>query len=335
MTKIKPPDSLLKALAGGERFVVTSHLSPDGDAVGSSLALARLLRKFGKVAQVWLHDPVPAMYRHLAGTDRIYIGKEPPDGFPGSFDAAITVECPSLDRCGLETHLAELQLLNIDHHLGNQGYGSANWVDTAAPALGEMIQTLAASLKLPIDRETAMCLLVALVSDTGGFRYSNTSERAFEAAEELVRQGADPRQVSEWLWESRSEAAVRLIQETLATLELVENGRLATILLTQDMFTRTGAGAEDTEGLVEFPRSIASVEAVALIRQTGAGSVKVSLRSRDRVNVEEIARRNGGGGHRNAAGFRLDAEPNSARATVVSELTRALEKADAQRPTAD
>lgn len=335
MTRINPPDPLLRPLCEGERFVITSHLNPDGDAVGSCLALARLLRRFGKVAQVWLHDPVPTMFRQLAGSDRVHVGSEPPSGFPGNFDAAIALECPSLSRCGLEGPLGEVDVLNIDHHLGNESYGIANWVDSSAPALGEMIQTLAERLKIPLDPETATCLLVALVSDTGGFRFSNSSDRAFEAAAELVRKGAQPQQISRWLYESRSEASLRLLQEMLGSLKLHENARLATALLTRKMFERSGAASEDTEGMVDFPRSIATVEAVGLIREIDSKRVKVSLRSRDRVNVEEIARRNGGGGHRNAAGFRLDASTHAAREKVVDELTQALERHDAQRSSVD
>ncbi len=335
MTRINPPDPLTYPLCEGERFVITSHLNPDGDAVGSSLALARLLRRLGKVAQVWLHDPVPTMFQQLAGSDRVHVGSEPPPGFPGNFDAAIALECPSLSRSGLEEHLPQVAILNIDHHLGNESYGAANWVDTSAPALGEMIQTLAAKLKIPLDPETATCLMVALVSDTGGFRFSNASVRAFEAAAELVRKGAEPQRISQWLYESRSEASLRLLQEVLGSLELHEDGRVATTLLTRDMFERSGASGEDTEGLVDYPRSIASVEAVGLIREIDPKAVKVSLRSRDRVNVEEIARRHGGGGHRNAAGFRLDLAVARARTTVASELAQALDKHDAQRPAAD
>jgi phosphoesterase RecJ-like protein len=326
---------LLKKLSEAERFVITSHLNPDGDAVGSALALARLLRRLGKVSQVWLHDPVPSIYRKLAGSDRVHVGSDPPPGFPGSFSVAIALECPSLSRSGLEGSLSELEVVNIDHHLGNESYGVANWVDTSAPALGEMIQTLAEKLKLPLDPNTATCLMVALVSDTGGFRFSNASDRAFEAAAELVRKGAEPQKISQWLYETRTVASLRLLQEMLASLELHENGRVATALLTRAMFDRSGATAEDTEGLVEFPRSIATVEAVALIRETGEQQTKVSLRSRDRVNVEEIARRSGGGGHRNAAGYRLAANPEQARAAVAAELAGALEKHDAQRPSAD
>lgn len=335
MTRIDPPEPLLRSMSEGERFVITSHMNPDGDAVGSSLALARLLRRFGKVAQVWLHDPVPSMFRQLAGSDRVHVGLEPPTGFPGNFDAAISLECPSLSRSGLEDVFGDLAVLNIDHHLGNESYGIANWVDSSAPALGEMILTLAEKLKIPLDPETATCILVALVSDTGGFRFSNSTERAFEAGAELVRKGAEPEKISHWLYESRSEASLRLLQEMLGSLELHHQGRLATALLTQPMFERSKATAEDTEGMVDYPRSIATVEAVGLIRELASEGVKVSLRSRDRLNVEEIARRHGGGGHRNAAGFRLTGTAADAREIIVKELKDALEKHDAQRPSAD
>lgn len=331
MTKIKPPDALLLRLSQGERFLITSHLNPDGDAVGSSLAMARILRRFGKVAQVWLRDPVPSMFAELTGVDRIHVGSEPPAGFPGNFDAAVALECPSLSRSGLAESLEPLDVLNIDHHLGNESYGIANWVDSSAPALGEMIFTLAERLKIPLDAETATCMLVALVSDTGGFRFSNSSDRAFEVGAELVRKGARPEQVSHWLYESRTEASLRLLEEMLGSLETHHEGRLATALLTRDMFERSGATDEDTEGMVDYPRSIATVEAVALVREIESGKVKVSLRSRDRVNVEEIARRHDGGGHRNAAGFRLDGDVQQARKKVVGELSAALEKHDAQR----
>lgn len=335
MTKINPPDAVLLPLSGGDRFIITSHLNPDGDAVGSSLGLARLLRSLGKLSQVWLHDPVPAMFRQLTGSDRVHVGPEPPAGFPGNFDAVIALECPSLSRSGLAEAFGDVPVLNIDHHLGNESYGSANWVDSSSPALGEMILTLASKLKIPLDPEAATCLLVAIVSDTGGFRFSNATVRAFEAAAELVRKGAEPEKISHWLYESRSEASLRLLQEMLGSLELDHADRVGTALLTREMFERSGATQEDTEGLVDFPRSIATVEAVGLIREIDADGVKVSLRSRDRVNVEEIARRHGGGGHRNAAGFKMPGTPDEARRLVVTELEEALERHDAQRSAAD
>lgn len=328
MTKTSAPLALLNELREGQRFLVTSHLSPDGDAVGSSLGLARLLCSAGKVAQVWLHDSVPTIYRHLPGCNRIHVGPKAPDALD-TFDGMIVLECPTMDRSGLEEIASSLKLINIDHHLGNSNYGAANWVDSAAPAVSEMILSLSEELRLRVDEKTANCLLLALVSDTGSFRFSNTTARAFDAASHLVRAGAQPTQIAGWLFESRSQTSLKLLQEMLSSLEMHQSGVLATALLTEEMFARSGASSADTEGLIDFPRSLEGVEAVGLIRSIDPGQSKVSLRSRGKVNVEEVARRYGGGGHKNAAGFRIDQPPAEARAAVVEGLTEALAKADA------
>lgn len=319
----KAPEELLKRLRTGHRFLVTSHLNPDGDAIGSSLGLSRILRSLGKGAVVWSRDEVPKLYRPLAGSDRIHVGDSPPKGFPESFDAIITLECPSLDRTGLDDQLTGLPILNIDHHLGNEHYGDINWVDTAAPSLGEMIYRIGRGLMVKLDQETATALYLTLVTDTGGFRFSNSTPEAFSAAAALVSEGAQPPQVAQWLYESQPESAIRLLGEMLQTLEL-HGERVATAILTREMFERVGAGAADTEGLIDYPRSIAGVEAVALLRQVEENQFKVSLRSRGEVNVEKIARQNGGGGHRNAAGFLAEGPLEALRARVIEELQKAL-----------
>jgi bifunctional oligoribonuclease and PAP phosphatase NrnA len=324
MGGMKAPEDLLKKIRLGNRFLLTSHINPDGDAIGSELGLARLLRSMGKGAVVWNRDPIPTIYRPLPGSERVHTGEEPPAGFPDRFDAIVVLECPSPDRTGLEQHLSARPIINIDHHLGNQLYGSVNWVDSAAPAVGEMVYRLAQGLKLTLDPETASCLYLTLVTDTGGFRFSNATPAAFEAAAALVRDGAHPEQVSQWLYESQPLPVVRLIGEMLQTLEIHEDGRVATARLTPEMFERVGAQPGDSEGLIDFPRSIAGVEAVALIRQREDGTHKVSLRSRGEVDVEKIARHHGGGGHRNAAGFVLEGDGEEARQKVAQALAAAL-----------
>jgi phosphoesterase RecJ-like protein len=234
------------------------------------------------------------------------------------------LECPSPDRTGLETHLGARPIINIDHHLGNQCYGAVNWVDSAAPAVGEMVFRLAQGLKLSLDPETASCLYLTLVTDTGGFRFSNATSAAFEAAGALVREGAHPEQVSQWLYESQPLAVVKLLGEMLQTLQIHEEGRVATGRLTREMFERAGASPGDSEGLIDHIRSIAGVDAVALIREREDGTHKVSLRSRGEVDVEKIARHHGGGGHRNAAGFSLTGDGEELRRQVASELGAAL-----------
>jgi phosphoesterase RecJ-like protein len=320
MLGMKAPEDLLRKIRQGNRFLLTSHTNPDGDAIGSELGLARLLRGMGKGAVVWNRDPTPTLYKPLPGSERIHTGAEPPSGFPEKFDGTIVLECPSLDRTGLDEHLTALPLINVDHHLGNQQYGVVNWVDSAAPAVGEMVFRLAQGLRLPLDPETASCLYLTLVTDTGGFRFSNATAVAFEAAAALVREGAQPEQVSLWLFESQPLSAIRLLGQMLQTLEIHAEGRISTALLTLDMLHRAGAAPGDSEGLIDHLRSIAGVEAAALLREREDGSCKVSLRSRGEVDVERVARHHGGGGHRNAAGFALTGSPAELRSAVVSDL---------------
>ncbi|HEY4562742.1 MAG TPA: bifunctional oligoribonuclease/PAP phosphatase NrnA [Thermoanaerobaculia bacterium] len=324
MGGMKAPEDLLRRIRQGNRFLLTSHINPDGDAIGSELGLARLLRGLGKGAVVWNRDNTPTVYRPLPGSERIHIGEEPPAGFPDVFDAIIVLECPSPDRTGLEQHLSARPVINIDHHLGNQCYGAVNWVDSAAPAVGEMVFRLAQGLKVPLEPEVASCLYLTLVTDTGGFRFSNATAAAFEAAASLVREGAHPEQVAQWLYESQPLAVVKLAGEMLQSLQTHDGGRIATGRLTREMFERAGAKPGDSEGLIDQLRSIAGVDAVALIRELPEGGHKVSLRSRGEVDVEKIARHHGGGGHRNAAGFTMAGDGEEVRREVAAELGAAL-----------
>lgn len=317
-------DGLLRAIHQGQRFLLSGHANPDGDSIGSAIGLARILRSLGKGAVIWNRDPTPEIYRHLPGAPSIHTGEPPPAGFPEAFDTVIAIECPTLDRTGLDEALGQLPVLNIDHHLGNTEYGIQNWVDTAAPSLGEMIHRLSRSLNATLDDDTATCLYLTLVTDTGGFRFANATENAFTAAAALVHEGARPQQVSEWLFESRPEGAVRLLGELLGSLQLDADGRVATALLVPSMFERAGATAADTEGLIDYPRSIAGVQAVGLVRQTGDGEQKVSLRSRGAIDVQKLALKHGGGGHKNAAGYAVSGDPEDVRQAVVEALTAAL-----------
>jgi len=318
------PEPLLARLRDGRRFLVVSHANPDGDAIGTGLGLARAMRGAGHQALVWSRDPVPTVYLQLPGAGDIHVGEDPPPDFPAAFDCAIVLECPTLDRTGLETRLALLPQLNIDHHLGNAGYGEAAWVDPQAPAVAVMVAELLRELRVPIDSDAASCLFVGLSTDTGGFRFANATPRAFRAAADLVAEGASVERVSQWLHESQPEGAVRLLGGLLATLERHgEDGRVATARLTREMFAAAGAAPGDAEGLIDVPRSVAGVDAVGLLREVGDDLWKISLRSRGTIDVEAIARAHGGGGHRNAAGFRIEGGFESARAAVVEALLAA------------
>ncbi|MEL7060808.1 MAG: bifunctional oligoribonuclease/PAP phosphatase NrnA [Acidobacteriota bacterium] len=328
------PERLLELLERGQRFVITSHLNPDGDAVGTSLGMARLLRARGRDTRVWLHDPPPPIFAPLDGFDAIHVGPEAP-AWLGDRDTAIFFECPTLDRNGLARHLEQLVMLNIDHHLGNSMYGTVNWVEPEAPAVGEMTWRLAEALGVGLDAHTADALYLALETDTGGFRFGNATPQAFEAAAGLVRAGASPERVSQWIHESRSPAALRLLGETLSSLELHREGSIATVWIDRSMFERTGAVPSDTEGLVDYPRSVRGVDAVAFFRELPDGGVKGSLRSRGAIDVESVARAEGGGGHRNAAGFRVAADNRGdLRERIVEALADVLERAQVSAPEA-
>lgn len=319
------PEELLKRVRGLQHLLVTSHANPDGDAIGSELGLARLLRGMGKGVTIWNVDPVPTIYQPLPGSDRIHVGLEPPRGYPERFEAVIVLECPGLERTGLEALLSGMSTINIDHHLGNQHYGEVNWVDSAAPAVGEMVFHLAQGLKIRLDADAATCLYLALVSDTGGFRFSNASPRAFQTAAALVADGASPELVAGWLYESRPLGMILLLPPMLETLELHTDGRLAAVQLTEEMYRKAGARHSDSEGLIDYPRSIAGVDAVALFRQLDSESYKVSMRSRaDTVDVERVARRYGGGGHRNAAGCTLSGSFEEIRDRILADMDSAL-----------
>jgi len=325
MTPTPPPDPLGARLRQGQRFLLTSHASPDGDAVGSELALARILEQWGKSVWIWNRDPAPGLYRALPGSARIHVGDAPPATLPAELDAIVALECPSLDRTGLARDLAGLApLCNVDHHLGNEQYGEVNWVDTDAAAVGVLVFRLARVLGAPVDATTATLLLLTLVSDTGGFRFSNANVAAFETSADLVRAGADPTLVSRWLYESQPEAAIRLLGEMLGSLALHHGGRIASVELTQAMFAASGAGPSDSDGLIDTPRSIAGVEATLLLRELGAERWKISLRSRGPVDVERIARDFGGGGHKNAAGGMIDGPLASVRPLLLARLAAAL-----------
>lgn len=320
------PESLRDRLAAAHNVLLTSHANPDGDAIGSELGLARALRALGKSVAIWNLHRTPTVYAQLPGADGIHSGEAPPPGFPAAFDLGIALECPSLERTGLAAPFSRLPLLNIDHHLGNTGYGVENWVDPAAPAVGVMVADLVLALGGRLDHEAASCLLLALNTDTGGFRFANATPEAFRAAARLVELGAEVERVSLWIYESQPEPAVRLLGELLATLER-HHGRIATVHLTLEMFRRAGAGAGDSEGLIDTPRAIAGVDAVALFRELGDNRWKISLRSRGAVDVEKIARAHGGGGHHNAAGCVFDGPLATAQSTFVAALKGAIEEA--------
>jgi len=317
------PRDAVKRFKGSYRTLLTCHRNPDGDAIGSELALAELADRLGVKTVIVNRDPTPANLTLLPGADRIVVTSTLPEDFPDDFDLVITVECPGLDRTGFEG-LTRLPILNIDHHPANPAYGVVNFLDETSPAVGEMVWQMYGEIGIVPTPAAATNLYTALSTDTGDFKYSNATERAFRAAAEMVDCGADPTMVAELVHGNRSEASVRLLGEVLGSLRIECNGRLAVITADEEAFRRSHAGPEDTEEIVNIPRSIAGVEAVVFLKQPEPGTVKVSFRSRGDFDVRTVAAGFGGGGHRNAAGCTITGHLADAERAVTTALADAL-----------
>jgi phosphoesterase RecJ-like protein len=324
MTKksANPRDAAAK-LKETYRVLLTCHRNPDGDAIGSELAIAELADTLGVESVIVNRDETPANLKMLPGADRIVVADELPQDFPEKFDLAITVECPELERTGFEG-LTHRPILNIDHHPANPAYGVVNYLDDESPAVGEMVWRLYGEVGIIPSSDAATNMFVALSTDTGDFRYSNATGRAFRAAGEMVDAGARPAQVANWIHNNRSLASVRLLGESLRSLRILCGGKLALITADEEAFRSAEAGSEDTEETVNIPRSIAGVEAVAYFKQWEPGVVRVSLRSRGPVDVRSVAASFGGGGHTNAAGCTIQGELADVEEKVAAAVAAVL-----------
>jgi phosphoesterase RecJ-like protein len=315
-------------LSGGRRFLLTGHRNPDGDSLGSALGLALALEAQGKEARVVMRDGWSAAYAGLPGIGRVAVAEALPADWPGGWDALVAMECPSADRTGWPNQL-EGRVANIDHHPGNTLWGTLNLVDLPAAAVGEIVADLLDLLRWPITPAIATNLWVSLVSDTGSFRYGNTTPKALALGARLVAAGARPGEVNEFLFEAQPLTVLRLEALVLSTLVLHDGGRVATVELPERFLAESGARDEDSEGLVNRARGIAGVAAAALLREGESGEIRCSLRSKGIVDVRAVAERHGGGGHRNAAGCRVAGTLETVRPLLASEIAAAVATAHA------
>lgn len=315
--------TIVEHLRTGSRFALVYHLQPDGDTVGSCLALQRALERLGKTATVCGDDPVPSYYSYLTGFDRI----AKPHDIAGQLDAVLFIDCGDLARAGSGADLAARASLtmNVDHHLTNTVYGTLNYVDTRAAAVGEMVYQLIKALDVPLDHEMAECIYTAITTDTGSFRYENTSvDSHLIAAEVIALHDVIPWVIAQRIFENRSYASLRLAGKAIDSLAVEGEGRIAHISVTQAMLAATGASEEDVEGLIAYPRSLESVDVALRFYETGDGRVKVSLRSKGDTDVSRIAAEFRGGGHPRAAGCTLDGPLDVARDQMLSAVRRAI-----------
>ena len=305
----------------GRNFLITSHRNPDGDALGSGLGLQRLIRQLGKTAAMQVRDGFNRALYNIPGANEVAITDTLPPDYPNDYDAIFTMECPEVERTGYP--VLPGPVVNIDHHLGNTMYGEINYLDLEAPSVGEMVLQINRShLHLPLDPDIATAMYVSLATDTGFFRYHNTTLRAFQAAEELVRAGAVPGDVSLWINESNAAGAIKLLGLCLSTLEITHGGKIATVELPKRFFDEAGASPEDTEGIVNYGRSIEGVMISALLKEADANSTRVSLRAKPGPDVQAVAAMFGGGGHKAASGCTIALPLPEAKKKLLSILAQ-------------
>lgn len=313
-------EQVLTEIDRRERFVITSHARPDGDAVGSTLAGCEILRQMGKHADIVLRDGVPRVYLQLPFADRVTHA----DSVGGDYDAAILLECDNIQRTRLEG-LEGRFLINIDHHRSGRSFGDVNWIDPKAVATAELVYKLAKAAAVKITPEIATCLYTAVLTDTGAFMFDGTSEHTFELARELVLAGADPVLCAQHIYFGHSTAKMRLLGAALSALQ--REGPLAWIWVTQEQMERACAKEEDCEGLVNYALSIGEVEVAVFFRELPDGRFRVSLRSKGKLDVAQIAEEFGGGGHACASGCSADGPLHAAVESVLAKIRSQMPKA--------
>jgi phosphoesterase RecJ-like protein len=312
-----PMTEILHVLQNGERFLVCSHSRPDGDAVGSVLAMGMLLEQMGKCADLVTADRLPAIYRGLPGAGGIRHAFR----VHGPCDAAILLECDGLERSRLRG-LEDFFVINIDHHISGRPYADLNWIDSGAASVGELVYRLVKAVGATITPEMATCLYTTLLTDTGGFTYGSVRASTFAVAQELVLAGADPIAIAREVCYSTPTSKVLLLGAALGNLK--REGRLAWLWVTHQDMVRTCAAEEDCEGLVNVAVGISGVEVAVFLRELPELRIRLSMRSKGKVNVAEIAERMGGGGHGNAAGCTLDGPLRRALDEILPELRNSL-----------
>lgn len=314
-------------LRNQKSFLVLTHYRPDGDAVGSQLALVILLKNLGKQVEAWNDDEVPAKFRFLPQSALI----QKPPAEPNDFDVVISIDVSTWQRVGTAAQRIgkKKHFINIDHHVSNEKFADINWIVPEAPASGQIAYDLIKRGGFQLTREMAMCLFAAISTDTGSFTYSSTSAASLRVAAELVETGLNVGEISRHIYESYPYARLQLLQKALADLKLSHNGRLAYCWVTNEMYEESGAKREDTEGLIDYARSIEGVNVAVLFEESSEpGKIRISLRSKNpKVDVNSVARRFGGGGHREAAGARITGETHEIEQKVLAAIDAALNEA--------
>lgn len=305
-----------------QRFVIAAHVRPDGDAIGSQLAMVYALRHLGKEVRAVSRDPAPSPLSVFPGVLDIEVTDRVDD--PG--DAVIVMETSSLLRTGI-AGLERSFIINIDHHVGNTSFGAVNWLEVSAAACGEMIFDLVHELGVPLTYEIALHVYVAILTDTGSFHYSNITPRTFDVCRQCVLAGVNPATVAGSVFDSSNLGRLKLFGAVLSRMQIDDTGRLATVSVDQQLAADCGATHEDADGLINLPLTAKDIQAVVFFKEAGPDDWRVSLRSKGSVNINAVAREFGGGGHKNASGCSAVGRLEDLKEIFRQKITRQLDGA--------
>ncbi|MEN8200024.1 MAG: bifunctional oligoribonuclease/PAP phosphatase NrnA [Thermodesulfobacteriota bacterium] len=326
------PEQILDLVKGATHVVLATHVHPDGDALGSQFGLADILEGLGKKVFCYLEEPVSHLYDFLPDCGRIdtdiqALKKFVQTGCDENM-IAIGLDCGDSDRLGKakEDLLTISPFIVIDHHHGHRGFGDHLWLESQCSSTGEMVYELAMALGAEITSQAAFSLYVAIATDTGSFRYENTSPRTFRVAADLVEAGVDPARVAGKVYDNFTLERLRLMEMVLGTLEIYAGGQIGMIRVTAEMFALSGADRDDVEGFVNYPKALRSVRVAVFLKESKEGMISVSLRAKGNCDVAAVAADFGGGGHRNAAGFRFSrTSMEEVQKKVLDALRKALD----------
>jgi phosphoesterase RecJ-like protein len=328
------PEQILEIVNHATHVVLATHVHPDGDALGSLFGLGDILESQGKQVFRYLDAPVSHLYDFLPGSR---LGSTDLDAAvqfadqaesAGGKVVAVALDCGDAERLGeSKDRLLKISpFIVIDHHCGHRDFGDHLWLESDCSSTGEMVYELALAMDAKVSLDAAFCLYVAIVTDTGSFRYESTSPRTLRIAADLVGTGVRPDEVAERVYDNYTLPRLRLMEMVLATLEIYAGGQIGLIRVSAEMFAQSGASSEDVEGFVNYPRALRSVRVAVFLKESKEGMISVSLRAKGTCDVASIAADFGGGGHRNAAGFRFtDHSMEDVQKKVLDALKRSLD----------
>jgi bifunctional oligoribonuclease and PAP phosphatase NrnA len=315
-------ERILEAIGASQTFCVVGHVRPDGDCIGSQLALSLALRNAGKEVRCWNQDPIP---QKLAFLDPGKLVQPPEPGH--QFDCVIATDAASLERLGTVAECIKDRkiFINIDHHPSNTRYADINWIAAREASTGELIYQLLKAANWPITPSISDCLFTAVSTDTGSFQYPSTSPTTYHVAGELVKRGANLARICDEVYQSYPLSRVRLLKLVYNRFRLIHQNQIAYFWLKKSDFARTGADISDAEGLIDHIRAIEPVVVACSFEEVEPELTRVSLRSKDdQVNVNDIAKQFGGGGHKAAAGARISGKPMAVQRKMLAAIKKSL-----------